>query len=136
VVRSLLNPCRDKRDSVPVDHALLGCFGGSNRVLSEFSVYGTFGLWRFKCDLRERKAMNTANPIGVTGLRAEGYSPDGKSLIISLTLKYSNAERKYSVPVDCFDDLILDLRRLNSSPTEAVSTENHIQQADALEAAE
>ena len=37
-------------------------------------------------------------PIGVIALRADNYSPDGKNVIISLTTKYSTAERKYSVP--------------------------------------
>jgi hypothetical protein len=51
-------------------------------------------------------------PIGVTALRAEQYSSDGRDIIISLTVKFANTERKYSVPVECFYDLILDLQRL------------------------
>jgi hypothetical protein len=51
-------------------------------------------------------------PIGVTALRAEQYSADGKDIIISLTVKFANTERKYSVPVECFHDLIVDLQRL------------------------
>lgn len=54
-------------------------------------------------------------PIGVTALRAEEYSGDGKSVIISLRTKYSSIERKYSVPIECFHDLILDLQRLNAT---------------------
>lgn len=54
--------------------------------------------------------------ISVLALRADGYSPDGKSLIISLTTKYSAAERKYCVPIECFYDLIVDLQRLNAAP--------------------
>jgi len=57
----------------------------------------------------------TTSPISVTALRADGYSPDGKNVIISLTTKYSAAERKYSVPIECFHDLIVDLQRLNSA---------------------
>jgi hypothetical protein len=53
-------------------------------------------------------------PISVIALRADDYSRDGKNVIISLTTKYSTAERKYSVPVECFHDLILDLQRLNA----------------------
>jgi len=51
-------------------------------------------------------------PISVTALRAVGYSADGKDVILSLTTKYSTAERTYSVPVECFSDLIADLKRL------------------------
>jgi hypothetical protein len=32
---------------------------------------------------------------------AEDYSPDAKNIIISLATKYSNVERKYSVPIEC-----------------------------------
>ena len=55
-----------------------------------------------------------AVPISVVALRAEGYSANGDNIIISLRTKYSATERKYSVPIDCFRDLILDLRRLNA----------------------
>ncbi len=53
-------------------------------------------------------------PIGVTAMRADSYSPDSKSVIVSVKTKYSNVERKYSVPVDCFYDFIVDLKRLNA----------------------
>jgi hypothetical protein len=58
-------------------------------------------------------------PISVIALRADGYSPDCKNVIISLTTKYSSAERKYSVPIECFGDLILDLQRLNAAASAA-----------------
>jgi hypothetical protein len=29
--------------------------------------------------------------------------------------EFSSAERKYSVPIECFHDLIVDLQRLNAS---------------------
>jgi hypothetical protein len=74
-------------------------------------------------------------PINVTALRAEDYSPDGKNVIISLTTKYSTAERKYSVPVECFFDLIVDLQRLNAA-TGARSIEAPIQPAIAPNPAE
>ena len=54
-------------------------------------------------------------PVSVVALRAEGYSPDGTSIIISFRTKFSSAERKYSVPLECFHDLIVDLQRLNAS---------------------
>jgi hypothetical protein len=54
------------------------------------------------------------NSVSVIALRAEDYSPDGKNVIISLTTKYSTAERKYSVPIECFYDLVRDLQRLNA----------------------
>jgi hypothetical protein len=65
----------------------------------------------------EVSAMSQDNtvPISVIALRADDYSPDGKNVIISLTTKYSTADRKYSVPVECFQDLIVDLQRLNAA---------------------
>ena len=45
---------------------------------------------------------------------------DGSNVVISLRTKYSIAERKYSVPVECLQDLIVDLQRLSlSGPTAA-----------------
>ena len=54
-------------------------------------------------------------PVSVIALRAEGYSSDRTCVIISLRTKFSSAERKYSVPLECFHDLIVDLQRLNAS---------------------
>ena len=54
-------------------------------------------------------------PISVVALRAEDYTPDGKNVIISLTTKFSAVERKFSVPIECFHDLVVDLQRLNGS---------------------
>ena len=53
-------------------------------------------------------------PISVVALRAEGYSADGAEVVISLRTKYSAAERRYSVPLECFRDLLLDLQRLEA----------------------
>ncbi|MGA8918019.1 MAG: hypothetical protein WB540_04735 [Pseudolabrys sp.] len=53
-------------------------------------------------------------PVSVLALRAEGYSPDGNSVVLSLRTNFSSAERKYSVPLDCFRDLIVDLQRLDA----------------------
>ena len=58
--------------------------------------------------------VKDAFPISVVALRAEGYTSDGKNVIISLTTKYSVAERKYSIPVECVADFIADLNRLNA----------------------
>jgi hypothetical protein len=52
--------------------------------------------------------------VSVIALRADAYSPDG-NVVISLRTKFSSAERKYSVPIECFHDLIVDLQRLNAS---------------------
>jgi hypothetical protein len=54
-------------------------------------------------------------PVSVVALRAESYSADGGFIVVSLRTKYSSAERKYSIPVECFHDLIVDLRRLHAS---------------------
>ena len=57
-------------------------------------------------------------PVTVVAFRAESHSPDGKNLIISLRTKYSSAERKYSVPVECLKDFRIDLQRLQASKLE------------------
>ena len=67
-------------------------------------------------------------PIGVTALRADEYSADGKHVVIALRTKYSNTERKYRVPIECFYDLIVDLQRLNG-PSNRASIETSIQPA-------
>ena len=59
-------------------------------------------------------------PVSVTAMRADGYSDDGKSIVISFKTKYSEAERRYSVPVECLSDLLMDLKRLNA-PADAAS---------------
>jgi hypothetical protein len=74
-------------------------------------------------------------PISATALRAEDYSSDGKNIIISLTIKYARTERKYSVPVECFYDLIVDLQRLNATK-DAKSIETSIQLEVASNSAE
>jgi hypothetical protein len=60
---------------------------------------------------QEKKAI----PVSVVALRAESYSAGGDNIVVSLRTKFSTAERKYSVPVECFQDLIVDLRRLNTA---------------------
>lgn len=62
-------------------------------------------------------------PVSVVALRAEAYSPDGNSVIISLRTRFSSAERKYSVPLECFRDLIVDLQRLSTSKSDLPSTQ-------------
>jgi hypothetical protein len=57
-----------------------------------------------------------AIPVSVIGLRADACDPDG-NIVISLRTKFSSAERKYSVPIECFHDLIVDLQRLHASPS-------------------
>ena len=53
--------------------------------------------------------------VSVVALRAESYSAADDSIVISLRTKYSTAEGIYSVPVECSQDLIVDLRRLSLS---------------------
>ncbi|MGB7714686.1 MAG: hypothetical protein WBL81_06955, partial [Pseudolabrys sp.] len=53
-------------------------------------------------------------PTSVISVRAQAYSPDDQTVVISLTTKYSTAERTYSVPLGCLDDLVVDLQRLNA----------------------
>jgi hypothetical protein len=68
-------------------------------------------------------------PVNLIAMRADKYAPDGKSLIISMTTKYS-AERTYSVPVECLYELIADLQKLKR-PTAAVPIEAPSQPAPA-----
>jgi hypothetical protein len=58
------------------------------------------------------------SPVSVVASRVERYSSNG-DIIISLRTKYSMAERKYSVPAECFHDVIVDLRRLNAAAPKA-----------------
>jgi hypothetical protein len=55
-----------------------------------------------------------ALPVSVVALRAEGYTTETDSIVISLRTKFSSAERRYSVPVECFRDFIVDLQRLST----------------------
>ena len=59
--------------------------------------------------------MSQNSAVSVVAFRAERYSPDGKSILISFRTKFSTAERKYWVPVECFRDFVVDLQRLNAS---------------------
>jgi hypothetical protein len=54
-----------------------------------------------------------ALPVSAVSMRAEAYSSDDKTVLISLTTKYSSVQRSYSVPLGCFDDLVMDLQKLN-----------------------
>jgi len=62
--------------------------------------------------------------VHVVGLRAEAYSAEGE-VIVSLQTKLSTAERKYSIPVECFRDLIVDLQRLSLSTLVARAETNN-----------
>ena len=67
---------------------------------------------------------NPVAPVSVVALRAESCSADGAFNIVSLRTKYSSAERKYSIPIECFHDLTLDLRRLNASNKDTDRADN------------
>ena len=59
------------------------------------------------------KEGTASSPVSVVALRAEAYTPDG-DVVISLRTKFSSAERRYCVPIECFGGFIVDLRRLNT----------------------
>jgi hypothetical protein len=61
-------------------------------------------------------SQNDASSISVVAFRAERYSLDGKSVLVSFRTKFSSAERKYLVPMECLRDFIIDLQRLHVSP--------------------
>ena len=46
-------------------------------------------------------SQNDASSISVVAFRAERYSQDGKSVLVSFRTKFSSAERKYLVPMEC-----------------------------------
>ena len=86
------------------------------RCLRYTFPHGTNASWK------PVKTMNDKiEPVSVVALRAECYSADRDSIVISLRTKYSTAERQYSIPVECLEDLIVDLKRLSVSET---SSEN------------
>jgi hypothetical protein len=58
--------------------------------------------------------QNKEIPIAVVDFRADDYSPDGKSVIVSLTTKYSAQRRTYSLPLPCLYAFIADLQKLQS----------------------
>lgn len=82
---------------------------GSQRNRGEQPVYIAAGGVRALAMKQEDPA-----PVSIVALRADAYSPDRTSVIISLTTKFSTAERKYAVPLVCLHDLIVDLQRLNA----------------------
>jgi hypothetical protein len=61
-------------------------------------------------------SQNDASSISVVAFRAARYSQDGKSVLVSFRTKFSSAERKYLVPMECLRDFIIDLQRLHVSP--------------------
>src|SRR6476660_2799040 len=82
--------------------------GSRGRRLIEFAAI----------NLRNCPMDKETAPVTVVAFRAESHSPDGKSLIISLRTEYSTAERKYSVPLECLRDFLVDLQRLQASKLE------------------
>jgi len=64
-------------------------------------------------------SQDDASSISVIAFRAERYSQDGKSIVVSFRTKFSSAERKYLVPMECLRDFIVDLQRLDASPDAA-----------------
>jgi len=58
------------------------------------------------------KVARRGVPVRVVALKADAYWSDDNSVIISLTTKYSNVERTYSVPLECLRSLIVDLQKL------------------------
>jgi hypothetical protein len=72
----------------------------------------------------EQEAKRTI-PISVVALRAERYLAGDRNIVVSLRAKYSSAERQYSIPVECFQDLIVDLKRLGSSVSRKSTDEAH-----------
>jgi hypothetical protein len=61
-------------------------------------------------------SQDDSSSISVVAFRAERYSQDGKSVLVSFRTKFSSAERKYLVPMECLRDFIVDLHRLHASP--------------------
>jgi hypothetical protein len=70
-------------------------------------------------------------PVTVVALRAESYSAEEDTIVVSLRVKYSTADRFYSIPVECLRDLIVDLRRLSISapPTQPDHTDGETEPA-------
>jgi hypothetical protein len=54
-------------------------------------------------------------PVLVVALRGESFSEDGANIVMSVKTRYSGVELKYSVPIECFRDLLVDVQRLEAS---------------------
>ena len=53
-------------------------------------------------------------PIDALDFRADSYSPDGGTIIVSLTTKHSPEQHTYSLPVTALYGFIADLQKLQS----------------------
>src|SRR5262245_19719818 len=61
-------------------------------------------------------SQNKIFPIDVVDFRADNYSSDGKSVVVSLTTKYSAERRTYALPLACLHSFIADLQKLYAPP--------------------
>jgi hypothetical protein len=61
-------------------------------------------------------STSDSTSIRVTALRAERYSQDRKSILVTFRTNISEAERRYLVPMECLHDFVVDLQRLRASP--------------------
>ena len=78
------------------------------------------GLTVIECLLMQQ---SPTPPIDAIDIRAHEYSPDGKSIVISLATKYAAERRTYSVPVESLYELLSDLQKLER-PSDHVPVEN------------
>jgi hypothetical protein len=95
-------------------------------IIFQVSISSTIPWSSRRVLVCEVVAMSENKPISVIAMRADGYSPDGKAITISLTTKYSAAERKYTVPIECLRDLIVDLQRLSATAPNAADDSNQL----------
>jgi len=61
-------------------------------------------------------STDDSSSISVIAFRAERFSQDGKNILVTFRTKFSSAERKYLVPMECLRDFVVDLQRLHASP--------------------
>ena len=109
------SPTENLPSRVRQELASLGTSAHVRRSLVEDGGPPTNLLTFLDQDALSAMDQDEALPVSVVALRAEAYTTDGNSIVISFRTKFSSAERKYSVPIECFHDLIIDLQRLNSS---------------------
>lgn len=55
-------------------------------------------------------------PIDIVDFRAEHYSPDGKSIVVSFATRGAAQRRAYALPVQSLYGFIADLQKLQKAP--------------------
>jgi len=107
--------------------SLIDSYNVSGNIIAGGDPLRAFGAW---CVVSQSDKQNLA--LSVTALRAESYSAHSGNIVISLRTKYSANAQKYSIPVECFRDLISDLQRLDIATTTPIQPDQPTERAQPL----